>query len=137
MQKLYISPGRNTPEISFSPDENLFFIRGNSAPEDVRALYYPVLDWFRKFSDELLSGDAMVFSVDDPMILRIDLKYFNSSSAKFLYDILMEMKNMISGGIPVVVEWCYEKDDPELKEAGYDISVIAEMEFRFIEKNEN
>lgn len=137
MQKLYISPSRNTPEISFSPEENLFYMRGTSAPEDVRGLYYPVLDWFRKYSEELLSGNDMIFSDDNPMILKIDLKYFNSSSAKFLYDILMEVKDMISRGVPVVVEWYYEKEDPELMEAGADISAIAGMKFRFIEKQDN
>ena len=47
MEKLYISPTRNTPEIHFSPLENIFLIRGISSPEDVRAMYYPVIEWVK------------------------------------------------------------------------------------------
>ncbi len=56
MQKLNIEQTLLTPGIRFSPDENIFFIRGTSTPEDVRALYYPVIDWIRKFIDEALKG---------------------------------------------------------------------------------
>jgi len=34
MQKLNIEPTPITPAIRFSPDENVFFIRGKSSPED-------------------------------------------------------------------------------------------------------
>jgi hypothetical protein len=34
-----------TPEIILAPSENRFIITGKSAPEDVRGLYYPVLEW--------------------------------------------------------------------------------------------
>jgi len=44
IEKLYISPTSTTPEIHFSPLENVFQIRGISSPEDVRELYYPVMN---------------------------------------------------------------------------------------------
>jgi hypothetical protein len=54
MQKLYISPTPTTPEIHFSPSENIFLIRGISSPEDVRALYYPVIEWIKVFANEIM-----------------------------------------------------------------------------------
>lgn len=133
MQKLYISPTRNTPEINFSPDENIFLIRGTSSPEDVRAMYYPVIEWFRAFAASVRDKTSE-YSAYQNITLKIDLEYFNSSSAKFLYDILLELKNIASEGIPVVIEWYYEHGDYDLKDAGMDISNIAEIPFTFIEK---
>jgi hypothetical protein len=134
MQKLYIAPTRNSPEIIFSPEENNFIISGTSAPEDVRALYYPVIAWLGEFAKELAEKEDLIFTIQNPIRFRIDLKYFNSSSAKFLFDILVELKNLISSGSPTIVIWYYEKDDPDLKEAGKDLSDIAGMHFEFIEK---
>lgn len=134
MQKLYIAPTRNSPEIIFSPEENNFIISGTSAPEDVRALYYPVIAWFKEFSKELSEKEELTFTIHNPLRFRIDLKYFNSSSAKFLFDILVELKNLITSGTPTIVIWYFEKDDPDLKEAGKDMSDIAGMKFEFNEK---
>lgn len=135
MQKLYISPGHNSPEISFSPDDRDFFIRGTSSPEDVRALYYPVIEWFRQFSDEVIDNASVRFSKEEPLVFVVDLKYFNSSSAKFLYDILFAVKRLKSTGIPVVIGWYYEEGDIDLLEGGQDFAEALGLEFNFIEKN--
>lgn len=134
MQKLIIDPTVTTPEICFSPDNNQFYIRGVSSPEDVRSLYYPVLEWIRKFVDEILAGKHKMYNRDNPLKFRIDLTYFNSSSAKFFYDILIELKRLDSAGCTVKVEWVYEEEDSDMKEAGADISMLVEMEFDLIPK---
>ena len=137
MQKLFIRQTLNTPEINFSPAENIFLIRGISSPEDVRALYYPVIEWIKKFIDNLLDGEYKNFNSETPLKFHIDLEYFNSSSAKFFYDIFCELKRLSSADVPVVVEWYYDEEDTDLKEAGIDISLLAEMEFTYIPKTRN
>ena len=52
MQKYYVSPKPTSPEIHFSPEENIFLLRGISSPEDVRATYYPVIEWINTFTDD-------------------------------------------------------------------------------------
>ncbi len=135
MQKLYIDKTHNTPEIKFSPSENIFVIRGTSAPEDVRALYYPVIEWTKIFVDDALEGELPQYSSGNPVRLQIDLDYFNSSSAKFLFDIFSELKRLFLKDIKVEVDWYYDKDDADQKEAGADISLLVEMDFTFIPKN--
>jgi hypothetical protein len=132
MQRLYIKQTDTTPEINFSPDENIFIIRGNSSPEDVRALYYPIIEWIRIFIDDLIEGEYRKYSTENPLRMQTDLEYFNSSSAKFFYDIFSELKRLKSAGIPVVVEWMYDHEDIDQKEAGSDIALLVEMEFVFI-----
>ena len=135
MQKLIIEPTKTTPEITFSPDDNIFLIKGVSSPEDVRALYYPVIEWVNIFIDDIMDGTLKLYGENAPVILKIDLSYFNSSSAKFLYDILSEMKRLSIAGVPFIVEWYYDNEDIDMKEAGTDMSFMVEMEFKFIAKS--
>jgi hypothetical protein len=134
MQKLYVRPTPTTPEVIFSPEENIFLLRGISSPEDVREMYYPVIEWFKKFTDSILEGNIVRFSSENPLILKIDLDYFNSSSAKFLYDIFFELKKLTPAGIPFSIQWHYEEEDIDMKEAGYDISLLVGTEFTYIPK---
>jgi len=134
MQKLYFPPTPIAPEICFSPEERIFFMRGISNPEDVRALYYPIIEWFSNYIDTLLKENANHYSINSPLRFQVDLEYFNSSSAKFLYDIFLELKRLMSVRIPVVVEWIYDEEDTDLKEAGSDIASLVEMEFTYVPK---
>ena len=134
MQKLIIKKTLTTPEIYLSSEENNFFIRGNSAPEDVRALYYPVIEWIRIFVDDVLDGEYKNFNNENPVKLQIDLSYFNSSSAKFLFDILSEFKRLQLCGVPVSIEWHYEDADPDMRDAGSDISQLVGIGFLFVIK---
>ncbi|HOU01254.1 MAG TPA: DUF1987 domain-containing protein [Bacteroidales bacterium] len=134
MQKLIIDPTVTTPGICFSPDNNQFYIRGVSSPEDVRSLYYPVLEWIKKFVDEILAAKHKMYNRDNPLRFQIDLAYFNSSSAKFFYDILIELKRLDSAGYSVKIEWFYDEEDSDMKEAGEDISMLVEMKFDFVPK---
>jgi hypothetical protein len=135
MQKLYIEPTKVTPEIHLSPDENIFLIRGNSSPEDVRLLYYPVIEWIKIFVDDVIEGEYRSYTRENPLRFQTDLSYFNSSSAKFFFDIFIELKRLITADIPVVIEWLYDSDDPEQKQAGEDFSNMAGMGFTFTPKN--
>jgi len=134
MQKLFIEPTDLTPLINFSPDENIFVISGISSPEDVRALYYPVIEWIRTFVDDITEGTVKVFHKDSPVRMHVDLSYFNSSSAKFLFDIFSELKRLKASEVPVVVEWLHEAEDIDMREAGSDIAELVEMEFTYIVK---
>jgi hypothetical protein len=134
MQKLYIKPTNTTPEVNFLTVQNILLLRGVSSPEDVRAMYYPVIEWIVDFVNEILEGKDKIYTSDNPLKFKVDLIYLNSSSAKFLYDIFVELKKLIQRGIPVIVEWYYDEEDIDLKEGGMDIALLAGMDFTFIPK---
>jgi len=134
MQRLFIEKTRMTPEIILSPDENIFRISGMSSPEDVRAMYYPVIEWIQIFVDDIIEGVVKVYSKDSPVKLHIDLQYFNSSSAKFLFDILTELKKLSAVNVPLVVEWFHDVEDIDMKEAGSDIAQLVGIDFQYIPK---
>ncbi len=132
--ELYIAPKNNSPEIIFSPDENIFRISGISLPEDVKSFYSPVMEWLEIFVNDVLDGEYK-FSNNNPLKFVFCLQYFNSSSAKFIFDIITELKKLIEDNIAVIIEWQYEKGDPDQKEAGEEISELAGVNFSFTEIN--
>ena len=134
MEALYLAPTEFTPEISFSPAGNTFILRGNSRPEDVRELFDPVIRWLSDYRQYILSSDIKLYPADNPLILEFDLDYFNSSSAKFLYDIMMIIKQYRETGINVNIVWHYDEDDIDMKEAGEDLGLLAETELIYIKK---
>ena len=121
-----------TPEITLAPDENRFTIAGKSAPEDVRGLYYPVIEWMGDFANEVRKGHK--YTDKSPLRLKLDLEYFNSSSAKFLFDIFTQFRELNNEGVPVDVEWHYDEEDTDLREAGEDLSLLCELPFRYCPK---
>jgi hypothetical protein len=134
MENLYLAPTNLSPEILFSPEKNIFSIKGRSSPEDVRNLYYPVIDWVKDFCKKVLEDSHFQYTSEKPFILQFEFTYFNSSSAKFIFDIITEVKRLEKAGIPTIIEWVYDEEDLDLKEAGTDIAILAEMEFRYIGK---
>jgi len=134
MNKYHIEPSDMSPEILLDPDNNTFIIRGTSGPEDVRGIYFPVIKWLTDFRTHILSAANSDFTEEKPFIMQFDLSYFNSSSAKFLYDIVHELRSMKESGIPVAVTWHYDEEDTDMMEAGEDLSYLAEFEFVYLKK---
>jgi len=132
MKDLHISPSHNTPEILLSTEKNLFVIEGKSAPEDVRSLYYPVIEWILQLTEETIKNRP--YTEKNPLVFKIDLVYFNSSSAKFLYDILFHLKEIKDHDVPVTIEWYFDEEDVDLKEAGEDLAATTGHNFRYIPK---
>lgn len=129
MKPLSVPGKNNSPAIHFLPGSNTISISGRSAPEDVRVIYYPVIEWFDEFTSEVKK--TRPFTMADPLILSINLEYFNSSSAKFIYDIITRMRDLKIADIPVIVEWHYDAEDTDMRGAGEDLSALSQMEFRY------
>ncbi len=121
-----------TPEIILAPEENKFIISGKSAPEDVRGLYYPVLEWMEEFVASVRKSSR--YTDTNHLIFRLDLEYFNSSSAKFLFDIFAHLKDLGNDGVPVDIEWHYDEEDTDLREAGEDLALLCELPFKYCPK---
>jgi hypothetical protein len=132
MNDLHIQATHNTPDIILSTSGNRFIICGKSAPEDVRSLYYPVIEWLTSFIAETLEKNS--YTVENPLVFKIDLSYFNSSSAKFIFDIFTHLRELKEKGVAIIIEWYYEADDIDLLEAGEDMAALTGHKFSFIQK---
>ncbi len=134
MEPLVIEATSHSPEIRFDPAAGKLSISGISRPEDVRSFYYPVLEWLRKFLEEEIKTGKVSFDENNPLTLEVRLRYFNSSSAKFLFDIFSEIGTISNEGQKIRIRWYYESGDDDMLEAGEELSEIAEIPFEFIEE---
>ena len=85
-------------------------IRGEYYPENISEWSGPVL--------EALEG-AMKHN-NGSFEVSIELYYFNSSSAKFLFDFFEYLEETAEAGRDIVVKWLYRAEDDTMLEAGED-----------------
>lgn len=132
MKTISIEGTAVTPRVYFDPDKRLLEICGYSRPENARDFYDQLLDWIVEYKDFLLKKLEKDTKLD-PISFKFKLIYFNSSSAKFVYDIVMLLHEMQNSNIPLKIYWYFDEDDDELKEAGEELSDMANVPFHYIE----
>ncbi len=133
MEPLIIGATDKTPEIILDPYNDNYEISGNSRPENVREFYYPVINWLNEFEKEVLDKKVIKFDKMHPLNFNLKMNYFNSSSAKFLYDLINELVRFHKKGHIIRILWYFEKDDEDMKYAGEEMSELLEVPFQFIE----
>ena len=99
------------PVINFNAQSGVLDISGESYMEETYKFYEPVFAWLNEFSQ--LKSDV---------VLNVRLTYFNTSSSRFILDILEFLKNMKKSGRSVIINWFYKKSDQDM------LSEIIEFE---------
>ena len=133
MKNLIINATEFCPEIILDHQNKIFSIKGNSRPEDVREIYFPVVEWINNYR-LFIKEEINYFTEDDPLVFQFDLDYFNSSSAKFLFDIVEALKQLKEDGTKIGIAWIWDEEDIDMREAGEDLEYLAEIDFAFISK---
>lgn len=136
MKPLQINGTTVSPSVFFDPDTKVFEIGGYSRPENVRDFYFPLIQWIDEFDSFLANAKALSTAIE-PISFKFKFIYFNSSSAKFIYDIIIMLNNIQQTGIPLKIYWYYDEDDDELREAGEELSDMANVPFSFVETKKN
>ena len=118
MEKLYIKPRKDSPEVILDPVSHNFSIIGVSHPENVTQFYEPVMGWLSKYLEEIKSSPAII---DKEIHFRMFFKYVNSATYKYLINLMQLINEYIIVGIKVSFIWNYEPEDDDMKEAGYEL----------------
>jgi len=126
MDKIIIEPSKKTPKVIVEPDKYYIEMSGNSLPENVRDFFYPLIEQIKDVVEEWKKQSP------EKVIFSIKLNYFNSASAKFLYDMISTVVFLKDSNIPVNVDWYFEDGDYDLKEAGEELSEMMEYPFNYI-----
>lgn len=132
MKPFIIKATNVSPAVTLDPESKVFEISGYSRPENVRDFYYPLIQWLDEFDNFLMNAKSMSVSIE-PISFKFKLIYFNSSSAKFIYDIVIMLNGLQKNGIPLKIYWYYDEDDDELREAGEELSDMASVPFMYVE----
>jgi hypothetical protein len=132
MKSLHINGTSVSPTVDFNLETRILEISGYSRPENVRDFYFPLIQWLDEFNTYL--KDSKLLSTDiDPLSFKFKFVYFNSSSAKFIYDIIILLNGFQIDGFPFKIYWYYDEDDDELREAGEELSDMANVPFYYVE----
>ncbi|MEC8254262.1 MAG: DUF1987 domain-containing protein, partial [SAR324 cluster bacterium] len=105
--RMQLEATNRTPAVSISATG--IEMKGECYPEDITAFAEPVMEALRQQLESAESFHA-----------RIELYYFNSSSAKFLFDFFEDLEEAAEDGKQIQIDWCYRADDSSMQEAGED-----------------
>jgi len=121
MKDLIIKETEKTPSVALSTN-GVLKIEGRSIPYDAAKFFKPLLDWTKEFT-------ASEIRVD------IKLEYFNTSSSKFILEMLRLLENNPNNS-NILVNWFYEEGDLDVLESGQYFESIIGIPFKYIEYEE-
>jgi hypothetical protein len=121
MKDLIIKETEKTPSVALGTN-GVLKIEGRSIPEDAAKFFKPLLDWTKEFT-------AAEIRVD------IKLEYFNTSSSKFILEMLRLLENNPENN-NILVNWFYEEGDLDVLESGQYFESIIGIPFKYIEYEE-
>ncbi len=124
MEKLIIAPTQDTPGIHFDAATNVLELSGRSYPDNVFAFYEPVFSWLNAYASALNPAPITKFI--------FKLEYFNTASAKIIFDILHVLDRIKVKGNEVQILWYYKNDDDDMKEAGEGYKNIIETNIEIV-----
>lgn len=124
LDKLEIKGTRDTPEVIFDPANNQFTLDGNSMPEDAPKFWIKVFDWVAEY-------------VKSPQNTKLvcTLEYFNSTSAKMLFHIFIELAKIQDLGKKMEIYWYIEPNDKLMEEKGLEFKEVLDIPFFIKEKD--
>ncbi len=132
MEDIYIKATEKTPEIVIKVNEGYVKIEGRSLPENVRSFYYPIVQDFNRIIEHWKKESDL-----EDFEFHVKLGYFNSSSAKFILDLLMAFATIEPESYKQTkIYWYYEEEDIDMKEAGIQIADLLNKEFEYVEYTE-
>ena len=118
MARLHLAGTEKTPEVLFDTQVGTFQLEGCSIHENAERFFRPLID----------QVELYIRQPAPQTIVKLSLTYFNSSSSKYILDLLKLMDEIhLSGKGTVLMEWHYEQQDLDMEEAGQDYMSLLEM----------
>ena len=122
IEKFITKSTEQTPYITLDPENGIFEMKGVSRPEDVNKNYIPVIQWFKEYKK----------AANDHTVIDFKFDYFNTATAKLLYDVLALLEEIKESGKKVLINWHYNEMDLDMKSAGQEFEDMVDLEFKFL-----
>lgn len=117
---ILIDKTTDCPYVNFS-EQGLLEIEGRSITEDVFSFWQPLVDWIEQYIKAPAEFTKVI----------IFLEYTNSSSNKYLSEIMKLLDTCVLDGNKVEVIWKYEEDDESILILGEDLDSLVSMSLKF------
>jgi len=122
MTNLILTKTKNTLGVNFDATTGVLDLTGSSYPENTTEFFKPLIDWIQKYFLEITGK----------LILNIKIDYLNSSSIKYLSDIVDKLENYNKSGGAVEINWYHKEDDEDIREMGEEIKEDVKFTFNII-----
>lgn len=103
-----------SPEILFDNATGIFEIKGMSSIENPRSIYTKILEWLDLYCLEPVPKTT----------LNVKLTYFNTTSAKYILDILEKIVRLTKTDFIVEINWYCEEEDEDMIDAAINFESI-------------
>lgn len=107
------------PAVILDAKNNIFKISGRILPEDGSKFFQPIYNWLERYIKE--PNDLTEF--------HLKLDYYNSSTARLLTKMIVELEKIKDTGKKVIVVWEYYEDDEVMEERGAELKSISFLPF--------
>lgn len=122
MNKLYLKSSYTTPLVDFDPDKGLFQMEGRVIPEDAEGFFTEIFNWV----------DSYIPDKQKTLTLRFCLYYYNTGSAKRVFDIMRRFEEFFKKGYNVTIRWEYEEGDEDAMNDGLDYKRHIKAPFEIV-----
>lgn len=117
MQRLKIDPTDSSFSVELDHEKGEFKFSGESRPENAPSFFDPIIVWISEFK-KYIEQKNQIFELKT--IFKLD--YFNSTSTKYIVDILKELKNIEElPNVNLRTEWHYKEIDEDIEESGKEL----------------
>lgn len=131
MEKIILEGTENTPELVMDHERHSMLFRGDSRPEDVRTFYLPILEWLENYEKQLFFLTDQGAKIK--LVCNFEFEYFNSSSAKYLMDIISKLGDISKiDGVTLELNWHYDAMDEDMLESGEEFEDMLGVKFNFV-----
>ncbi len=121
MNDIHYEATHTTPGISLESGSGVIELYGRSIPENAISVYRPVMDWLDNYLVEPKKETTLNFKVE----------FFNTSSSKFILQILKKLDELNKQGFAVKVNWYY--NDEDILDLAQDYQELVGLPFSFHE----
>ncbi len=110
-----------TPEVRLCTNSELSVISGRSLPENAFDFYHPILQWMKTYASTSKA----------PLNLELRFDYFNSSSGRYLFEILHVLESSKYKEFYKII-WISDKDDDLMIEKGEEFQKLSDLTFELV-----
>ena len=112
-----------SPYVEFIADTGICLIKGESFMDDSFTFYTELIDWIH---------DYFKNEKNEQIKLILKLTYYNTSSSKMLYNMIIDLSKYKEKNKNVIIEWYYNKNDVEIIEDIEDFLLETKADIKLI-----
>ncbi len=132
MLPLQIEATDDSPKVILDDQGQVFLFEGECRPQHAFKFFQPIIQWVDEYGN-ILFWQKEHFGKNRRMTFRFRLSYFNSTSAKFIGDVLSRLDKFCQDGFEVRVKWFYAAEDLDMKESGEEyLKMMKKLQIKLV-----